>query len=35
MDLATLIGLVGALAVIVLAILVGGSAGTFSNPPPF
>ncbi|MDX1657153.1 MAG: flagellar motor protein PomA [Candidatus Competibacteraceae bacterium] len=32
MDLATLIGLVGALAVIVLAILVGGSAGTFFEP---
>ena len=33
MDLATLIGLVGAMAVIGLAIVLGGSAGTFMNVP--
>ncbi len=33
MDLATLIGLVGAMAVIILAIVLGGSAGTFMNVP--
>ena len=33
MDLATLIGLVGTLAIIILAIIVGGSAGVFFNIP--
>ncbi|MBT8112734.1 MAG: flagellar motor protein PomA, partial [Gammaproteobacteria bacterium] len=33
MDLATLLGLVGAMAVIGLAIVLGGSAGTFMNVP--
>lgn len=33
MDLATLLGLLGAMGVIVLAILLGGSAGTFFNVP--
>ncbi|KAB7622629.1 flagellar motor protein PomA [Alkalilimnicola sp. S0819] len=33
MDLATLIGLIGAISVIVGAIVVGGSAGTFFNVP--
>ncbi|HKJ94618.1 MAG TPA: flagellar motor protein PomA [Gammaproteobacteria bacterium] len=33
MDLATLIGLIGALGVISLAIMVGGSAGIFFNVP--
>ncbi len=33
MDLATLLGLLGAMAVIVLAIVLGGSAGTFMNVP--
>lgn len=33
MDLATLLGLLGAIAVIALAIVLGGSAGTFLNIP--
>ena len=33
MDLATVIGLVGAFGVIVAAIAMGGSAGTFINVP--
>ncbi len=33
MDIATLVGLVGAMAVIALAIVLGGSAGTFFNVP--
>ena len=33
MDIATLVGLVGAMAVITLAIVLGGSAGTFMNVP--
>lgn len=33
MDLATLLGLLGAMAVIMLAIVLGGSAGTFFNVP--
>lgn len=33
MDLATLLGLLGAMAVIALAIVLGGSAGTFFNVP--
>ncbi|MEQ8407835.1 MAG: flagellar motor protein PomA [Gammaproteobacteria bacterium] len=33
MDLATLLGLVGAFAVVVVAILMGGSANIFINPP--
>ncbi len=33
MDLATLLGLLGAIAVIALAIVLGGSAGTFVNVP--
>jgi len=32
MDLATLIGLIGAVSTIVLAIATGGSAGMFMNP---
>lgn len=33
MDLATLVGMIGAFAVVMLAILMGGSAGMFINPP--
>lgn len=33
MDLATLLGMLGAMAVIALAIILGGSAGTFFNVP--
>ena len=33
MDIATLLGLLGAIAVIALAIVLGGSAGTFVNVP--
>lgn len=33
MDLSTLLGLLGAFAIISVAILVGGSAGTFVNLP--
>ncbi|HLT90939.1 MAG TPA: flagellar motor protein PomA [Woeseiaceae bacterium] len=33
MDLATLIGLIGALAVVLASILIGGSAATFVNAP--
>ena len=33
MDLATLIGMIGALAVILTSILLGGDAGTFFNTP--
>ena len=33
MDLATLIGLIGALIVITIAILLGGDFGTFVNIP--
>ena len=33
MDLATLIGLVGALATVTTAVLMGGAAGVFVNAP--
>lgn len=33
MDLATLIGLIGAFAIVLASILIGGSAGTFVNTP--
>lgn len=33
MDLATLIGLIGAIAVVLTSIMLGGSAGTFINTP--
>ncbi|MGH8195691.1 MAG: flagellar motor protein PomA [Woeseiaceae bacterium] len=33
MDLATLIGLIGAFAIVLASILIGGSAGTFFNTP--
>lgn len=33
MDLATLVGLIGAFATVIAAILMGGSATTFVNPP--
>ena len=33
MDLATLIGLIGAFAIVMTSILLGGSAGTFVNTP--
>ncbi|MDH5500485.1 MAG: flagellar motor protein PomA, partial [Gammaproteobacteria bacterium] len=33
MDLATLIGLIGALGIVLSSILLGGSAGTFINTP--
>lgn len=33
MDIATLIGLIGSFAIVISAIVLGGSAGTFVNPP--
>lgn len=33
MDIATLVGLLGAMGIILAAILIGGSAGMFVNPP--
>ena len=33
MDLATLLGLVGAFAIVMLAMILGGSAGVFFNVP--
>ena len=33
MDLATLIGLIGAFGIVLTSIMLGGSAGTFVNTP--
>ena len=33
MDLATLIGLIGAFGIVMTSIILGGSAGTFVNTP--
>ena len=33
MDLATLIGLIGAFAIVLASIMLGGAAGTFVNTP--